>query len=89
MLSTSAFSLSIFISLPVSLTRGEYAPLDFPFLVELPVEAFLVLGIPCQVYFKLGLGFPDPIPTPPSSLHIPLIFQYSLKDHVEVAVILK
>jgi len=40
-----------------------YAILDFHFLVQVPVEALLVLfGIPCQIQFKLGLGFPDPIP---------------------------
>ena len=45
MLSTSAFSLSIITNLPVSLTGGGggYAFLDFPFLAEVPVEAFCVL----------------------------------------------
>ena len=33
---------------PMSLTRG-YTLLDFHFLVEVSVEAFLVLGAPCQV----------------------------------------
>lgn len=33
--------------------------LDFPFLIEVPVESFLVLfGIHTQIQFKLGLGFP-------------------------------
>ena len=45
--------------------------LDFSFLVELPVEAFLVLfAILSQVQFKVGLGFPDPVSTQPSSFLI-------------------
>ena len=60
LLSTSAFSLSVVTSLHVSLTR-VYTPLDFPFLVEQPVEALLVVfGMCCHVQFKLGLGFPTP-----------------------------
>jgi len=55
---------------------GGTTLLYFPFLVEVPVEVFLVLGIPCQAQFKLGLGFPDPIPTQPSS--IPIIFLWYL-----------
>lgn len=47
---------------------GGYAFLDFPFLLEVSVEAFLVLfGIPSQVQIKLGLGFYDPSSTQTSS----------------------
>lgn len=49
LLSTSDFSLSFVTSFPLSFTR-EYTKLDFPFLVEVPVETFLVLfGTPCYV----------------------------------------
>ena len=64
LVSTSAFSFSVATSLPVSLTMG-YALLDFCFLVEVPIEAFLILsGIPSQVQYTRGLGLPDSIPTP-------------------------
>jgi len=47
-------------------SQGGYDLLDFSFLVEAPVAAFFVLfGVPSNVQFKLGLGFPDPILTQP------------------------
>ena len=70
LVSTSAFSFSVATSLPVSLTMG-YALLDFCFLVEVPIEAFLILsGIPSQVQYTRGLGLLDSIPTQPSSFLI-------------------
>jgi len=71
LLSDSAFSLSVVTSLPMSLTGERYTLFNFPFLIKVPVEASLVLlGTPCQVSFKLGLGFLYPIPTWPNSFLI-------------------
>ena len=50
LLSTSAFSLSAVTSMAVLLTSGAYSLLNFPFLVEVPVEGFLsLLATSCQV----------------------------------------
>lgn len=60
LLSTSAFPCQL---LPACMCHslGVYTPLDFPFLIEEPVEAFLVVfGISCYVQFKLALGFLTP-----------------------------
>uniref|UniRef100_A0A8C9ESF5 NADPH oxidase activator 1 n=1 Tax=Pavo cristatus TaxID=9049 RepID=A0A8C9ESF5_PAVCR len=37
-------------------------------LVDVPVEPLLVLSVPCQAQFQLGLSHPGPIPTQPSSI---------------------
>lgn len=63
----SAFSLSVVSSLPALLTDG-FALLGFPFQVDSPVEAFLVLlCTPHHVQFQLGLGLPAPSPTQTST----------------------
>jgi len=50
-------------------TSGEYAFLDFHFVVEVPVEAFLVLlCVPGQVQVQQALGLPDSNITRPSSI---------------------
>ena len=62
----SAF-LSVVSSLPALLTGG-FTLRDFPFQVDSPVEAFLVLlCTPHHVQFQLGLGLPAPSPTQPST----------------------
>ena len=46
----------------------EFAILGFPFQVDSPVEAFLVLlCTPHHVQFQLGLGLPAPSPTQTST----------------------
>ena len=63
----SAFSLSVVSSLPALLTDG-FALLGFPFQVDSPVKAFLVLlCTPHHVQFQLGLGLPAPSPTQTST----------------------
>ncbi|KAK4827421.1 hypothetical protein QYF61_017859 [Mycteria americana] len=53
--------------------QWRYAFFNFPFLVDIPVEALLViLCIPCQVQLQLCLGLPNPIPTQAGS--IPILF---------------
>lgn len=53
------------------LLNGEGTPYLTLFLVAVPREALLILlCAPCQAQFQLGLGFPDPILTQPSSIPI-------------------
>jgi len=60
----------------------RYAFLDFPFLVDVPVEAFLILlCTPHQVQFQLGLGLTDPTPTKPSSIVSGYLSLLSLPVH--------
>ena len=59
--------------------KGEYTFLDFPFLVDVSVKAFLILlWSPYQVQFQLGLGLPDPIPTQFS--YFLILLKYSLSS---------
>jgi len=57
---------------------GGYALLDFPFLVEVPVEDFFFLSSQVQVQFKLGLGFLDPNPTQPNGFVMLFLWYLSL-----------
>ena len=43
--------------------RREYAFFNLPFLADMPVEALVILGIPCQVQLQLHFSPPDLIPT--------------------------
>lgn len=64
-LGTLAFSLSVVISLPVLLSRGNMTSQNL-LLVYIPVSySFLH---PFQVQLQLGLGLPDSISTQPSSM---------------------
>ena len=74
-MSTSAFSSFVATSLPVVFIEGGegYAFLNLPFLVDIPVEALLVmLNIPCQVQLQLCLGPPDLVSTQPG--RFPILF---------------
>lgn len=53
-LGASAFSLSVFTSLTIMFVRGM-AFLGLPFVAAIPVEALIVLCIPCQVQIQLCL----------------------------------
>lgn len=45
--------------------------MDFPFPIDMPIEAFLIfLCISSQVQFQLGLGLSDSIPRQPSCISI-------------------
>ncbi|KAK4806259.1 LOW QUALITY PROTEIN: hypothetical protein QYF61_013403 [Mycteria americana] len=56
-----------------SCSSGGYTFFDLPFLVDIPVEALLViLCVPCQVQLQPPLGLPDPIPTQAGS--VPILF---------------
>lgn len=60
LLGTSALSLSIVTSFFSTVGVGKYTS-DVPFLVNLPVETFLViLYVPCHVQFQLCLAFHTP-----------------------------
>lgn len=42
--------------------KGGFTFFDLPFLINKPVEAVpVILGIPCQVQFRLHLGLPHPL----------------------------
>jgi len=70
--SISAFSMSIVTSLPVLFIEG-YTFFDLPFLVDMPVEALIIiLCVPCHVQLQLCLDLPDVILT--QSGIIPMLF---------------
>lgn len=55
--------------------RRKYIFFNLSFLVNIPVEALLILLIPCQIQCQLFLSFPDPFSTHLGS--IPIFFPCS------------
>jgi len=72
-----------YLSLPAclycSLGGLGYILLHFPFLMDVPLEAFLVrLCNPCRVQFQLGLALCGPVPAQPNSIPVLLLGFLSL-----------
>lgn len=77
LLSTSAFSMSVEVSLLIY--QREYTPLDLFLLRKVPGKSLLIIfHILCHVQFHLCRGFPDPITACLNSIHVLLLGHMSL-----------
>lgn len=69
LLSISVFSTSAVTRSPLS-HQEKHIFFTLPFLTNVPLEALLILHIPCQTQLQLLFNWSEPIPTLPGSVSI-------------------